>query len=232
MKTVYHISDIHIRCQDRHDEYRNVFNNLYNKIEKNNLIVITGDSYHDKAHLTASSLILFKELMINLSSLCEIIIIDGNHDVNINNIKRKSNIEASLKELKTENNIHYLTEQNKSVKIDNMNFILTVMNGNVEKIIKKKGEVYIALYHGTLNKCIISENYEIEDDKYLKVEHFKDYDIVMLGDIHKHQFLNKQKSIGYASSLIQQNYGEEINEHGMIVWNIEKKKGKFVEIEN
>ena len=232
MKTVYHISDIHIRCQDRHDEYRNVFNNLYNKIEKNNLIVIAGDLYHDKAHITASSLILFKELMINLSSLCEIIIIDGNHDVNINNIKRKSNIEASLKELKTENNIHYLTEQNKSVKIDNMNFILTVMNGNVEKIIKKKGEVYIALYHGTLNKCIISENYEIEDDKYLKVEHFKDYDIVMLGDIHKHQFLNKQKSIGYASSLIQQNYGEEINEHGMIVWNIEKKKGKFVEIEN
>lgn len=229
---VYHISDIHIHKQERFNEYRNVFKNLLNKIEKNNLIVITGDVFHDKCHITPESLILFKELIIDLSNLCEIIIIDGNHDVNINNNKRKSNIEASLKGLKTNKMIHYLKEDNKSVKIKDINFILTVMNGNVEKFKKVKGEKYVALYHGTLYKCKMNENYEIDDDKYLKIKDFNDYDITMLGDIHKHQFLNKNKTIGYSSSLIQQNFGEDLYDHGMIIWDMDKLKGEFVRIEN
>ena len=34
------------------------------------------------------------------------------------------------------------------------------MNGNVEKFKKVKGEKYVALYHGTLYKCKMNENYE------------------------------------------------------------------------
>ena len=229
---VYHISDIHIHKQERFNEYRNVFKNLLNKIEKDNLIVITGDVFHDKCYITPESLILFKELMIDLSNLCEIIIIDGNHDVNINNNKRKSNIEASLKCLKTNKTIHYLKEDNKSIKIKDINFILTMMNSDVEKFQKNKEEKYVSLYHGTLYKCKMNENYEADDEKCLKIKDFKDYDITMLGDIHKHQFLDKNKTIGYASSLIQQNFGEDLYEHGMIIWDMDKLKGEFVRIEN
>ena len=229
---VYHISDIHIHKQERFNEYRNVFKNLVSKIEKDNLIVITGDVFHDKCYITPESLILFKEFMIDLSNLCEIIIIDGNHDVNINNNKRKSNIEASLKCLKTNKTIHYLKEDKKSVKIKDINFILTMMNSSVEKFKKNKNEKYVSLYHGTLYKCKMNENYEIDDDKYLKIKDFKDYDITMLGDIHKHQFLDKNKTIGYASSLIQQNFGEDLYDHGMIIWDMDKLKGEFVRIEN
>lgn len=229
---VYHISDIHIHKQERFNEYRNVFKNLLSKIEKDNLIVITGDVFHDKCYITPESLILFKEFMIDLSNLCEIIIIDGNHDVNINNNKRKSNIEASLKGLKTNKMIHYLKEDNKSVKIKDINFILTMMNSGVEKFKKNKEEKYVALYHGTLYNSKINNTFEIDDDKYLKIKDFKDYDITMLGDIHKHQFLDKNKTIGYASSLIQQNFGEDLYEHGMIIWDMDKLKGEFVRIEN
>ena len=112
--------------------------------------------------------------MIDLSNLCEIIIIDGNHDVNINNNKRKSNIEASLKGLKTNKIIHYLKEDNKSVKIKDINFILTMMNSGVEKFKKNKEEKYVALYHGTLYNSKINNTFEIDDDKYLKVKDFKD----------------------------------------------------------
>jgi ArsR family metal-binding transcriptional regulator len=44
---IFHVSDIHIRMNKRHDEYRNVFQNLYNYIKENkddeSLVCILGD---------------------------------------------------------------------------------------------------------------------------------------------------------------------------------------------
>ena len=45
----------------------------------------------------------------------------------------------------------------------------------------------------------------------------------MLGDVHKHQYLNKAKTIAYAGSLIQQKRDEDLLEHGTIKWDIHKK---------
>ena len=236
MKFIYHISDIHIRNQDRHEEYRQVFKNLRNEIKKDTnekIIVITGDIFHEKCNLSPESIILFKEFITRLNKLGTIIIIDGNHDVNINNDKRKSGIFASLKRLNTSGSIHYLNHDNLSVKIENMNFILTVMDKQVLKIENKnENEIYIGLYHGTLYKSKIDNGYEIDNEKYIKASDFEEYNIVMLGDIHKHQYMNKEKTIAYASSLIQQNYGESVDKHGIIKWDIEKKQGEFIEIHN
>ena len=236
MKFIYHISDIHIRNQERHEEYRHVFNNLRNEIKKDSnekIIVITGDVFHEKCNLSPESIILFKEFISRLNKLGTIIIIDGNHDVNINNDKRKSGICASLKRLNTSGTIHYLNQDNLSVKIDNINFILTVMDKQVLKIEnKKEDEIYIGLYHGTLYKSKIDNGYEIDNEKYIKAGDFKEYNLVMLGDIHKHQYMNKEKTIAYASSLIQQSYGESVDKHGIIKWDIEKKEGEFIEIHN
>ena len=44
----------------------------------------------------------------------------------------------------------------------------------------------------------------------VKMKMFKDYDLALLGDIHKRQFINKEETIAYCGSLIQQNHGEEI----------------------
>ncbi len=60
----------------------------------------------------------------------------------------------------------------------------------------------------------------------------------MLGDIHKHQVLQRrnktwnQPIVVYASSLIQQNHGETLNGHGYVVWNVPKKTFEFVELDN
>ena len=236
MKTIYHISDIHIRNHDRHEEYRKVFKNLRNEIKKDlneKIIVITGDVFHEKCNLSPESIILFKEFISRLNKLGTIIIIDGNHDVNINNDNRKSGIYASLNRLNKSGVIHYLNPDNLSVKIDNINFILTVMDKQVLKIEnKREDEIYIGLYHGTLYKSRIDNGYEIDNEKYIKAGDFEEYDIVMLGDIHKHQYMNKEKTIAYASSLIQQNYGESIDKHGLIKWDIENKSGEFIEIHN
>ena len=60
IKTIYHISDIHIRNTEEHvNIYTHVFDNLYkyfNTIDTNNsIIVITGDILHNKDRLTTTS---------------------------------------------------------------------------------------------------------------------------------------------------------------------------------
>ena len=60
---------------------------------------------------------------------------------------------------------------------------------------------------------------------------FKDYDLALLGDIHKRQFLNKEETIAYCGSLIQQNHGEDIGK-GYLLWDMETLKSKYIEIPN
>ena len=237
VEVLYHIADIHIPNNiSRHEEYKEVFEEVYKKLKEDNkekLIVICGDLFHDKTMIKPETLILAKSFMFNLSIYGEIIIIDGNHDININNDDRKSTIEAMINRLEINNKIHYLKE-NKIYKIKGINFGLTTMYSNeVTKIENKiKEEKYIGLYHGTLYKSKTDYDYEFVDDKILKATDFKDYDITLLGDIHKFQYLNKKKTIAYASSLIQQNFGEEEGNHGMLKWDVKTLGSEFIEIKN
>jgi DNA repair exonuclease SbcCD ATPase subunit len=60
---------------------------------------------------------------------------------------------------------------------------------------------------------------------------FAGYDMVLLGDIHKRQFLNEEETIAYPGSLIQQNYSEEPS-HGFLLWDVEKRKATYHQVEN
>ena len=50
-------------------------------------------------------------------------------------------------------------------------------------------------------------------------------------DIHKRQFMNKEKTIAYCGSLVQQNHGEELG-HGYLRWDVPTRKSTYVEIPN
>jgi DNA repair exonuclease SbcCD nuclease subunit len=88
------------------------------------------------------------------------------------------------------------------------------------------------LYHGRVNGAILFNGLEIIEDsnKTVTPSTFSAYDITCLGDIHKHQFLTP--NIAYAGSLIQQNLGEDVNNHGLIKWDIASRKGIFIPIQN
>jgi DNA repair exonuclease SbcCD nuclease subunit len=50
-------------------------------------------------------------------------------------------------------------------------------------------------------------------------------DFVLLGDIHKYQIIkHKGVEMVYPSSLIQQNYGENVTGHGYVVWDINENE--------
>jgi len=103
----------------------------------------------------------------------------------------------------------------------------------------------IMLYHGRVNGAVLFNGMEMTDiihnqtnsqshsqmnNKTITPSTFEPYDMTLLGDIHKHQFL--APNIAYAGSLIQQNIGEDIANHGLIKWDIETRRGQLVQIPN
>ena len=53
----------------------------------------------------------------------------------------------------------------------------------------------------------------------------------LLGDIHKRQHLNKEETISYCGSLVQQNHGEGLS-HGYLLWDVPTRKSEYIEIPN
>jgi DNA repair exonuclease SbcCD ATPase subunit len=90
----------------------------------------------------------------------------------------------------------------------------------------------IAVYHGT----VIPEKKELyrvsKHKQYYSYQDFLQYDFTLLGDIHKACYIDKENKMGYASSVVQMNFGEDENEHGMLVWDLETKKSERVYIKN
>ena len=91
---IAHLSDIHISKNTKnHDNYRKVFRRLYNSLYKqfentdNNLIVITGDIIHENSDISIPQVELVKEFYINLSNICDVIYILGNHDTYHTNLE-------------------------------------------------------------------------------------------------------------------------------------------------
>jgi DNA repair exonuclease SbcCD nuclease subunit len=55
----------------------------------------------------------------------------------------------------------------------------------------------------------------------------------MLGDIHKRQIFNhKGIFVAYPSSLIQQNFGENVSKHGFLLWDVETKTYTEHDVDN
>ena len=232
-KKIYHISDIHIRNTEADKiRYLHVFDNLYNYLEtvKSNdaLIIITGDILHNKHLLTSISELLTVDFLERLSKIMKVILIAGNHDFN----EKNNNIEDSLSSLiyKREfKNLHYLRESG-IYNFGNINFGVSSLIDNKFIDAKEiKDGLKIGLYHGMISSSKNSKGFEFSN---LSITKFDGYDLTLLGDIHFHQYLNDDKTIAYASSLISQNFSETDINHGVLVWNLEDKTSEYRIINN
>lgn len=92
-KYIYHMADIHIMSTRRHEEYLQVFDNLFKKLEKQknkekSIAVICGDILHLKVQLSGEINQKLKYLLHGLSKIMTTIIIAGNHDLMVTNEER------------------------------------------------------------------------------------------------------------------------------------------------
>jgi DNA repair exonuclease SbcCD ATPase subunit len=252
IRYIYHIGDIHIRLNDRIDEYRGVFERLYKSIESypdkdQSVIVIAGDIFDAKTNLKTESLELFDKLM-ELLRLMPIVIIAGNHDGNMTNNNKKDALSyvASIYERLYDaryNNIHKLYYLNQTGIYESENLIIGVrhifdydkklpdLNDElIPERIRNSIKTKIAIHHDTISGATTDIGAELTSDNCLSI--FDSYHYGLLGDIHKHQYLDGADTVAYCGSLIQQNFGETMDKHGYLKWDLDTGKSELVEIEN
>lgn len=239
IKHIIHLSDIHIRPLERHDEYQEVFNNLYDSIKtrtkgQETAIVICGDILHEKDRLKAETFTFTRKFFKDLLAITpHVIIFSGNHDLIEHNPNRLDSLWAISQDIP----IIYI--RNTSVHpIGDLTFCL---NSLIDKkfhdpeSLKSNfpNSTLIGLYHGTLNQVRSFNNFALES-KVTK-EQFAHYHLTLLGDIHKFQFITP--TMAYCGSLIQQNFGESLDAHGYIHWQPKGKsrtvwKGTHIPVKN
>ena len=274
VKRLYHISDIHINLRARHTEYSEVFSNL-NKFLKNEkqkynipldknqdidcVIVITGDILHSKTELLPECIELTRKFLKNLSKLMPVIMMAGNHDLNINNEERLDGLTPIVNGIDKSFPIHYLKHTGiykyhniiwslssvkdyhiirpETINESLFNDAYSSYDNNTGN--KTDNKIYkICLFHGRVNGALLFNKSTLDgeinkkNNKTITPSTFDGYDYTLLGDIHKFQYLNKGKTIAYSGSLIQQNHGETLDDHGILVWDIENESSQHCEIKN
>lgn len=254
-KYIIHLADIHIRTgtetYSRYNEYLTVFQNLKHSLLSNNInqdnsiILVAGDIFHNKNKVENFGLNLFKQLITILTTIATTVIIPGNHDF----LQQYPNDPSLLDSILLTNiqNLYYLNTTTTitlgNIGISTISVKDTLIPGEGSGIIKdlpdfpntfdKKIKTKVALFHGSFCKTYFNHNQEVDSNNSYPLEMLKDFDIACLGDIHLHQSnIYKNCSYAYSGSLIQQNFGEDIIDHGYLIWNIKTKKSTHIPVYN
>lgn len=235
LESIMHIADIHIRNYQRHKEYREVFSELYkaaDKLPESSIIYVGGDIVHNKTDISPELVNITSEFLRNLANHRPTIVITGNHDANLNNPNRLDALTPMVDNL-NHPNLHYIKDTEIVELADVELHVLSCLDtvDNYPKLDTPSTKKRIALFHGPVQSSKTDIGYEITGAEYTS-DMFDNYDLALLGDIHKRQFVDKEKRICYVGSLIQQNFGESFNKHGYALWDMNTLKPKFFDIPN
>lgn len=245
---IAHLADIHWRGIARHHEYQKAFEEFFEKLKeeiKPDIIFVCGDIYHTKINGITPEVINYMAWMFKeMSEIAPTHVILGNHDGNLQNKERINTIRPIIKAIHSPKLILHDKSCNEIITVKNQLINLGIYSlfdkENWNNVIPAQDQntINIALYHGYVKGTIISESCK-EDINGLDKTFFSGYDFVLLGDIHKRQFVDYRQDkngilkpyIAYPGSFIQQNHGEEL-EKGFLVWNIKEKNDWDIETYN
>ena len=232
-----HISDVHWRSLKRHDEYRQIFTKMFKKLKKEepDIIFIGGDIVHSKTQGISPEIIENLNWWFNeLANIAPVHVILGNHDGLILNEDRQDAITPIISAINNDNIKLFKKSGTYPTGIKGFNWgvfsCFDQKNWNLVKPVQD--EINIACFHGAVMNSKTDTDWQLEGE--VKLDFFNDYDFGFLGDIHKRQYLDKDKRIAYPGSPIQQNYGEDLKK-GFLIWEIKNRhdfKSKFISIDN
>lgn len=243
IKLVFHLADLHIKNYNGHDQYRKIFSEMVGRFKElaspyqseEVRIVIAGDFFHQKISVSNEQTLFAAWLMNKLSKIGKVVIIPGNHDFLENNHLRLDSITPVVNLIENHNVVYY---RESGVYLDNnVQWVIYSMYNHNERpsFINTGDKKYIGIFHGQVNGCKNHTGYEFEDGYDTHI--FKGCDIVLAGDIHDHQIVEyddngKKIRVIQAGSLVQQNFGETIKNHGFGLYILETDEYIFEELKN
>lgn len=248
VKLVIQVADVHIRNVLRHEEYAQQLNAFIDKVEKivepyekdEVRIVICGDLVHQKNNISNELMAFTSAFIRDLEEIAPVVVISGNHDLMESNTSRTDTITA-LFETAAFQNANFLDSilgyDSGYVVDENITWALYSIfadyrKPNIEEARKENpNNVVIGLYHGTIIGCKLPNGYTMDVGNDADI--FDGCDMVLAGHIHKRQEIMRGNTpIVYSGSLIQQDFGETISEHGFYVWNLENNTNEFINVES
>lgn len=251
VKCVIQVADIHVRNMMRHEEYVEQFENFIEscrdvikkgKYEKDEVrILICGDLVHQKNTISNELITLISVFIRKLEDVAKVLVYTGNHDLVVNSLGRMDTLTAVFDTAGFDNAVllDQLTDYESGTMVDdNIIWALYSIHDDYRRpdIESAKEEapdnIVVGLFHGPVVGSQVNNGTIMESG--IDGDVFEGCDVVMAGDIHKRQILKKKGvQIVYPGSLIQQNFGETVTQHGYAVWDLTKKvlKPKFIDLD-
>jgi DNA repair exonuclease SbcCD ATPase subunit/DNA repair exonuclease SbcCD nuclease subunit len=245
LQHIAHIADVHIRLFRRHDEYQQAFEKLYTDLEsvkesghEDFVIVLAGDIVHAKTDMSPEMVEVTSTFLSRIADIAPTILIAGNHDCNLANTHRLDALTPIVNNLKHPN-LYYIRNSAIVHVADTAFAVMSIFDepdmwpsaSEIDDATTK-----IALYHGPVHGAVAG-NFTITN-RHVALDKFDGFDLALLGDIHSHQTMqeydpeNGKPIVVYASSLIQQNFGETVENHGWCLWDVPTRTFEFVELDN
>jgi DNA repair exonuclease SbcCD nuclease subunit len=237
---IAHIADIHFRNFQRHNEFRSICDNFLDQMRKikPDRNVLAGDIVHSRNQISPELVNEVSWFLNECSKVTgKVIVIPGNHDIVEQNKERMDALTPIINALDVDNIVYY-TKSDVNVD-DNIAWVVySIYDNNMapDALVSNKfdDKVKLGLFHGVINGAVNELGFKFMHGS--DVEKFNKCDAVLCGDIHKRQVLNTKSgvSVVYPGSMIQQNFGETVSEHGFNVVTINNKdvKFEFFDIEN
>lgn len=226
---VAHLADLHFRPMTRHEEYREIFKAFCQDVQQQNVdyIFIAGDIWHTKTQgILPESIDFMTEILRMLSKVAPVHMMLGNHDMNCVNLTRQDAISPIVKAINDPRVVLYKQSGMYEFHPGIAWCVYSLYDEEKWPEVKPlEGKYNIACFHGSVRGALLDSDWEMSEG--IKVDFFKEFDLTMLGDIHRHQFLStreyngiKKPWIGYPGSMAQQNFAESLV-HGYLLWEID-----------
>lgn len=247
---IIHVADIHIRNLRRMDEYEVQLQEFIDRckeiVDKNGAeqtrIVIAGDIVHNKLDISGEGYILSSWFLKQLDSIAKTIVIAGNHDVNVTNLSRLDPLSAIFSMCNFKQTVYLDKEfgyQSGCLIDDNIVWCLystfdDFARPDIDSIKISEGSdnfTYVALFHGVVKNAKTDTGFSFSNG--YAGSHFEGVDFGLLGHVHKRQCIKYDGiPLVYPGSLIQQDQGENVSNHGFLIWDVENASYEEVNLPN
>jgi len=255
LRRVVHLADLHIRAGDRAgarvDEYAAAFAALGRALEPfrgagDTLAVVCGDVFHHKCRIEAHGLQLFHRFLAEVRARVPVLLISGNHDFRQTDADPDAPdmVASVLAAARPGEDVVHLAATG-LYRVGGATLGLVAARDTLDigagsglsaglppfpQPPEGLAGPRVALFHGTVAGARTAS---VSLGGIPATWFGGGYDVALLGDIHHQQVATEPATglrWGYPGSLVQQGFGETLDGHGFLLWDLAARTAEAVEV--